>query len=125
MRRTAGHILSSPNPAQLEMRILANHGGDKRFAFLKGRWKGAWEGEKRRVRMETARNEQEGKEKTAALGELAGYGDSDDDEADEKQEGGTQETTTGDEEVMEARRRRAKEWAEKRRALKASIGDET
>ncbi|KXN90735.1 hypothetical protein AN958_03750 [Leucoagaricus sp. SymC.cos] len=28
MRRTATHLLSSPNPAQLEMRILANHGYD-------------------------------------------------------------------------------------------------
>lgn len=37
LRRTTVHIISSPNPAQLEMRILANHGPDKRFAFLRGR----------------------------------------------------------------------------------------
>ncbi|KAF5338842.1 hypothetical protein D9758_015569 [Tetrapyrgos nigripes] len=35
MRRTTKSILASPNPAQLEMGILANHGGDKRFAFLR------------------------------------------------------------------------------------------
>lgn len=37
LRRTTVHIISPPNPAQLEMRILANHGPDKRFAFLRGR----------------------------------------------------------------------------------------
>src|SRR5882757_696876 len=42
MRRTAAHITSSPNPEQLEMRILANHGNDTRFSFLRGRWKCAW-----------------------------------------------------------------------------------
>ncbi|KAI9569304.1 hypothetical protein HD554DRAFT_603053 [Boletus coccyginus] len=35
---TASHIISSPNHAQLEMRILANYyGTDKTFAFLRGR----------------------------------------------------------------------------------------
>ncbi|KAG8876721.1 hypothetical protein FRB97_003981 [Tulasnella sp. 331] len=43
MSRTAKHILSSPNPTQLESRILANHGMDPRFAFLRGRWKRRWE----------------------------------------------------------------------------------
>ncbi|KAI6111675.1 hypothetical protein EV401DRAFT_1988918 [Pisolithus croceorrhizus] len=38
LRRTAVHIISSPNSAQLEMRILANHTIDKRIAFLRGRW---------------------------------------------------------------------------------------
>ncbi|EIW74225.1 hypothetical protein CONPUDRAFT_170245 [Coniophora puteana RWD-64-598 SS2] len=42
MRRTATHLSTSPNPAQLEMRILANHGADRRFAFLRGRWSRAW-----------------------------------------------------------------------------------
>ncbi|KAG8986068.1 hypothetical protein FRB94_014011 [Tulasnella sp. JGI-2019a] len=46
MTRTAKHILSSPNPTQLESRILANHGMDPRFAFLRGRWKRRWDATK-------------------------------------------------------------------------------
>jgi hypothetical protein len=42
MKKTAAHIASSPNPVQFELRILANHGTDERFAFLRGRWKRAW-----------------------------------------------------------------------------------
>lgn len=42
MERTAASIAKSPNPQQLEMRILANHGSDPRFAFLRGRWKQSW-----------------------------------------------------------------------------------
>lgn len=42
MKRTATAISRSPNPQQLEMRILANHGSDPRFAFLRGRWGRAW-----------------------------------------------------------------------------------
>ena len=34
LRQTAVHIVSSLNPAQLEMRILENHNADKRFAFF-------------------------------------------------------------------------------------------
>jgi hypothetical protein len=43
MERTAASISRSKNPQQLEMRILANHGSDPRFAFLRGRWRRAWE----------------------------------------------------------------------------------
>ncbi|CAG8629191.1 1320_t:CDS:2 [Acaulospora colombiana] len=43
MKKTAAHIVSSPNALQFEMRILANHGEDPRFAFLRGRWKNKWE----------------------------------------------------------------------------------
>lgn len=42
MKKTAGHIIASPNPVQFEMRILANHGEDSRFAFLRGRWPRVW-----------------------------------------------------------------------------------
>ncbi|KAI6103754.1 hypothetical protein EDD16DRAFT_1582823, partial [Pisolithus croceorrhizus] len=52
LRRTAVHIISSPNPAQLEMRILANHGADKRFAFLRGRWSRKWKVAKELARQE-------------------------------------------------------------------------
>lgn len=134
MHRTATHLLTSPNAAQLEMRILANHGADKRFAFLRGRWSRAWQITKARIKLdmeaEKARTDQE-KEKKVGLGGLAGYGDSDaSDEEEEEQEGKVGldkkevvEQPTGmaaEEALKEARRARAKEWAEKRRALKAN-----
>ncbi|PWN43589.1 hypothetical protein IE81DRAFT_71914 [Ceraceosorus guamensis] len=47
MRRTAAAIRSSSTPSVLEMRILANHGGDHRFSFLRRgeekRWGVEWE----------------------------------------------------------------------------------
>ena len=57
MRRTASHIASSPNPTQLEMRILANHGSDPRFAFLKGRWARAWRDVQVRLRVKKENEE--------------------------------------------------------------------
>jgi hypothetical protein len=89
MRRTASHLASSPNPAQLEMRILANHGTDKRFAFLRGRWSRAWKTAKARIRIEQEeekrKKERAEKDKTG-LGGLTGYGDSED-ESDSGEEG--------------------------------------
>lgn len=141
MRRTAAHVLASPTPAQLEMRILANHGADARFAFLRGRWSRAWKITKGRARLEieAQKKEKEEKEKQkAGLGGLAGYGDSDEDSGDADDEEPQQpyvvetrlvqaESTTSvetppdqaaasDEAAKEARRARAREWAEKRRA---------
>ncbi|CCL98879.1 uncharacterized protein FIBRA_00886 [Fibroporia radiculosa] len=132
MRRTATHILASPNPAQLEMRILANHGADTRFAFLRGRWSQAWKMVKGRVGLGIRMTEEAEKEAQPAgggLGGLAGYGDSDDDssnDGDEKTGGPSEKTRTAtedtgpdmDDELKKARRARAKEWAEKRRAMR-------
>ena len=42
MERTAAHLHASPDRARLAARILANHGADKRFAFMRGRWRRAW-----------------------------------------------------------------------------------
>lgn len=139
MHRTASHVLTSPNPAQLEMRILANHGADPRFAFLRGRWARAWRLEKGRVRVqhEEERNEEEaGKGKgKVGLGRLTGYGDSDEESESEVEGAKVEEETkagsvaaefghasvaqTDDESIKEARRARAREWAEKRRAKAA------
>ena len=144
MRRTATHLLSSPNPAQLEMRILANYGSDKRFAFLRGRWIRKWnlikakaraqpEEEKNKEKDETGKLE-EMKKGQAGLGLVTGYGSDDDDsEADDNSEEpakgkGTahsppaeppDSTTLVEEAAKEARRKRAKEWAEKRREMKS------
>jgi len=139
MRRTATHILTSPNPAQLEMRILANHGADRRFAFLRGRWSRAWKIMQSHVRMdmEKAKVKKEVQSEDG-LGGLTGYGDSDDEASSEKNDkeddepsgeavGGVNlersedaESDRGNEEkVKKARRARAKEWAERRRTLKS------
>ncbi|KAL0569366.1 hypothetical protein V5O48_012601 [Marasmius crinis-equi] len=136
MRRTAKHISTSPNPGQLEMRILANHGNDKRFAFLRGRWRHAWQIIKGKARMEQEKE----KKKPALLGGLAAYGDS---SGDEDSEGGPsrgiseqpesvadaimattlpsepqpgQPNADDDATAKEARRTRAKEWMAKRKA---------
>lgn len=147
MRRTALHILNSPNAGQLEMRILANHGADRRFAFLKGRWSRAWKIAKGHVRLdlekEKAHKADVSSETGGGLGGLTGYGDSDDegtstssgkgvegmheDERGSRDESGnacSSEPTKDDDEIVKsARRARAKEWAEKRRALQPGARD--
>jgi hypothetical protein len=118
------------------MRILANHGGDKRFAFLRGRWARTWKLEKRKVMTENAAKKQsQNMDRTGAgLGVLADYGDSDDEDDEEpgKNADLSMETkgdkfvvqssldSDADAAVKEARRARAKEWAEKRRVLTSS-----
>ncbi|KAI6128088.1 hypothetical protein EDD16DRAFT_1892624 [Pisolithus croceorrhizus] len=52
LRRTAVHIISSSNPAQLDMRILANDVADERFAFLCDRWSRAWNAAEELTRQE-------------------------------------------------------------------------
>lgn len=139
MRRTAAHLLTTPNPAQLEMRILANHGADHRFAFLRGRWSRAWRLAKGKARLEleaekTRKEEEEAAKKSGGgMGGLAGYGDSDEEGEDEGEgsaevgqdaapihTGAPQASLEEDDPVKAARRARAREWAEKRRAAKAS-----
>lgn len=133
MKRTALHLLSSPNPAQLEMRILANHGADKRFAFLRGRWSRAWRTTKERLRQEKVDQSTQSlrASRNVGLGGLAAYGDSDDEDSEEESESGEtsplkvgeSSATTLDsrnvrleEAEQEARRARAREWAAQRRA---------
>jgi hypothetical protein len=158
MRRTASHLIASPNPAQLEMRILANHGGDKRFAFLRGRFTRVWGMIKAKERLEENQKKSKAAEDALALRGLEGYGDSDSDghrsddwdggeSADGAQrfvrevipalpqaqskvsedqpgvlEGEASKVAvvmSAEESIKEARRARAKEWGEKRRAMKA------
>ena len=147
MRRTASHILASPNAAQLEMRILANHGADPRFAFLRGRWSRAWRLAKGKARLELEaekrRKAEDAKEQAQAnlgIGGLAGYGDSDEESDSGGDDSGAPvgevEVEDGrmaevpkvaepapepDEDVKAARRARAREWAEKRRAAKEAV----
>lgn len=116
MVRTSAHIRGSPNPALLEMRILANHGSDPRFAFLRDRWKRRWQALKAPPRA---------KERTSIL---VGY-DSDDNKGEYADgeanvgEGSVSprklDHTEADTADKEAKRRRLAEWTRKRRAEKA------
>lgn len=129
MRKTATLILSSPNSAVLEMRILANHGADPRFAFLRGRWSHSWESIKVEVNAELEKNRVPASSGTLSnsLGGLEDYGESEDDQEidtkpdSSKFEAAVMSTTAdlSDEVVKAARRERAKEWARKRRALES------
>ena len=141
MRRTATHLLSSPNAAQLEMRILANYGSDKRFAFLRGRWSRRWSLVKLKARLDKEKDQMgKGTEKSqASLGLVTAYGSDDSEEGDRNMMSkGKDVTATAahsapveppdsmvavEEAAKEARRKRAKEWAEKRRETKSK--DET
>jgi len=102
------------------MRILANHGADKRFAFLKGRWSHAWLILKANIRAE--REAKEEQQRKNSLGMLANYdSESDEDEGNEIGENGAEEdgmkaNNAVDETKKELRRQKAKEWTERRRA---------
>ncbi|KAI0710898.1 hypothetical protein C8Q76DRAFT_798414 [Earliella scabrosa] len=82
----------SPTTPSLDMRILANHGADPRFAFLRGRWSRAWRIAKGKTRLELEaekkRKEEEAKQKAVvSIGGLAGYRDSDDEDEATRREG--------------------------------------
>ena len=81
MERTAKHLLSASNPAQLEMKIMANYGADQRFSFLRdgGRWHHEWMQVKARLNDEKSREEKE-KKAGSGLGGLTGYGSESDSE---------------------------------------------
>ncbi|KAJ6558175.1 hypothetical protein B0H19DRAFT_1150228 [Mycena capillaripes] len=133
MERTAASIMSTGNPAQLEMRILANYGADKRFAFLRGRWKAAWTAMKRKAqRDQDAKKSSPVSKNTSAtaatggLGNLADYGDSDADDGDDENEDEVEavpDTQADAETALAARQARAKAWAELRRASKSNTSD--
>ncbi|KAJ2912861.1 hypothetical protein MD484_g7558, partial [Candolleomyces efflorescens] len=92
MERTAKHLLSASNPAQLEMKIMANYGADQRFSFLRdgGRWHHEWMQVKARLNEEKSREEKE-KKAGSGLGGLTGYG-SESDSDSEGHDGGTAES---------------------------------
>jgi hypothetical protein len=133
MRRTATHIISSPNPEQLEMRILANHGKDARFSFLRGRWKCAWIRlkEEEMAKLECSKPNRLRPCQTSSRTALtvtkkmlmnttwSGLVSS-----VETRPQGSEAGDVG-EEVKAARRLRAKEWAKKRRAEKEAASGVT
>jgi len=102
MRRTASHVARATNDAQLRARILAHHGADPRFAFLRGRWARAWALAQAGAHRALV-TEQEA-QKARALGGLTGYGSgsnssnsgSEDDEEDKDEDGGDDVATERD-----------------------------
>jgi hypothetical protein len=143
MHRTAAHVVRATNDAQLRARILAHHGADARFAFLRGRWGRAWARAQADARREVlAEQEAQG---AGALGGLTGYGSESESESEGEPsgEGGDHAGSGGgsDDSVrvliaqvvqelepeeptvratQEARRAKAREWAQKRRAEQAT-----
>ncbi|KAF6756636.1 hypothetical protein DFP72DRAFT_810249 [Ephemerocybe angulata] len=85
MQRTANHLLSATNPAQLEMRIMANHGADQRFSFLRegGKWHQSWLEVKANAKAEMMLKEQQESE-AKGIGGLAGYGSDSDSNSSEE-----------------------------------------
>ncbi|KAH8111656.1 hypothetical protein DFH11DRAFT_1612806 [Phellopilus nigrolimitatus] len=130
-RDTWGGSDEEPDTAQLALmtltaaRILANHGADGRFAFLRGRWHRAWTGAEREAKV--AAEKQEREKAAVGLTGLIGYGDSDSDDDDDDFEGEADGkvdvpapsapiAASEDEAAkMEARRARAREWAARKR----------
>ncbi|KAH8987617.1 hypothetical protein EDB92DRAFT_2015019 [Lactarius akahatsu] len=145
MRRTAAHVARATNDAQLRARILAHHGADARFAFLRGRWGRAWARAQADARREIlAEREAEGAG-VGALGGLTGYGRGSESEGEGEPSGGGGDGGGGSDDgvrvvvaqaaqepepeepaagvTQEARRAKAREWAQKRRAERAARAD--
>ena len=136
MQRTAAHVVRATNDAQLRARILAHHGADARFAFLRGRWGRAWA----RAQAEARREVLAEREAQGALGGLTGYGSGSESEGESSGGGGDDTSAGGDGggedsaqvaitqepavlTTQEARRAKAREWAHKRRAERAAGAD--
>lgn len=133
MKRTAAHVVRATNDAQLRARILAHHGADARFAFLRGRWGRAWA----RAQVDARREVLAEREAQGALGGLTGYGSGSGSESEHSEGSGDDTGIGGGEDsahvviaqtadepavhtTQEARRARAREWAQKRRAERAA-----
>jgi len=121
MNRTAAHIHDCRNRAQLEMRILANHGSDPRFAFLRGRWKKAWD------RAKASAISSMVNPSLSALGGMVDYDESDESNgnSNSEQEGEIHPVDdsiairpTKEEDAKMQRRERVREWSAKRRKMK-------
>lgn len=131
MVRTAKAMRAAGNSKVLEMKILANHGSDGRFAFLSSRTKGpireVWQKLLSGVDVEEVARQaaaEQGKEErptiATGIGQLADYGS----DSEEEEPKDTQEIDTSEKEIpkviddtskREARLQRAREWTRRRR----------
>lgn len=123
-------LLASPSPSLLEIRILANHGADPRFSFLRkgGKWREIWEKIRVVPKVEVPPKGEEQSSLVAAYGSDSETDD--DDEAPERVPEPAAETIEDsplapDELDVQATRKReamalkAREWAAKRQAARA------
>ena len=115
MTRLHTTLLASPDPALLEIRILANHAADERFSFLRrgGQYRKIWE------EMRSAKIVVEEVGGGGGLGGLVGYGSDSDEEGETAQEEVVEEET--DDAAVERSKKAAKlakatAWSAARRA---------
>ena len=119
MSRLHSTLLASPNPALLEIRILANHAADERFSFLRkgGPFRKVWEEMRSAKKVEAVVG--------GGLGGLVGYGsDSEDDDdvaeelADKTDEQPEIDPTTAEALKKSLKLAKALDWSAKRKAAR-------
>ena len=125
MTRTSTLIVSSATPSVLEIRILASHGTDPRFGFLRGRWQVVWDGllsgareTRDRVKAAEAEPPKPAQPQPAMLLGIADYGSSaDESEAEVPTAVAESKAQVKGTEAEERAKRlaRAKEWTLKRK----------
>lgn len=134
MQRLAVTLASAADPAVLEIRILANHGSDPRFAFLRkgGQWSEQW------AALRTAKPGAAVQAPVSALASGAGAGlvayGSDSEEEEEEPEEPPQRVeassiaTDGVDEAArirkEAKAEKARAWAIKRKLAREAAEDD-
>lgn len=94
MRKLHTTLSAAAQPSLLEMRILANHGADPRFAFLRkgGKWSDEWAIIRRGGKVESEKRKEEAEKKLeevekSATGGLVGYGSDLEDESEQEGDG--------------------------------------
>lgn len=137
MRKLSATLSVAADPSLLEIRILANHGNDPRFGFLRrgGKWREVWEAIRKEGKVEKV---------VAATGSggfgLVAYGS----DSEGEEEGTTEEAleevsadldhlaeketlippleTEEERAKKEAKAEKAREWARKRREAREGVG---
>ncbi|KAM0746896.1 hypothetical protein T439DRAFT_329169 [Meredithblackwellia eburnea MCA 4105] len=144
MHKLHATLSSSPNPSILEIRILANHGSDPRFQFLRngGQWRDVWEriraGQKGVDSPGVTDETKDDKLADRARSSLVAYGSDSDSEVEEEGDKEEKKGTKDDEanpiisdlpaasvvvdDVARKKLERAKEWAAKRKAARETSG---
>ncbi|KAF9507613.1 hypothetical protein BS47DRAFT_1398470 [Hydnum rufescens UP504] len=117
MRRTALQFQASPNSTRLEMRILANYGSDPRFAFLRGRWKRAWDRTKASAISSMSKSSGNALEALTEYGESHMNSDSEQGDVSLINEEPIAVAVDTEEKEKMQRRERLREWSNKRRKI--------
>ena len=102
------------------MRILANNGSDPRFAFLRGRWKDAWNSAKDASKAQTIKSSHSSVPTTSKLVAYDSGGEEAGNDMPLSARGSTSDSVKDDAQIKAERRARAKEWSRKRREEKGN-----